>query len=84
MYPCITKALLDEALEWEQEVESIDRLSKDEIECIYAARESLIYFEGVPWEKKETNFDVTMGSGDGAEICELIDLFIISIFLTKT
>ena len=27
--------------------------------------------------EKKTNFDVSMGSGDGAEICELIDLFII-------
>ena len=77
MYPSITKSLLDEALKWAQEVESIEKLSKDEIDCIYAARESLIFVDGAPWEKKESNFDVSMGSGDGAEICELIDLFII-------
>ena len=77
MYPSITKPLLDEALEWAQGVESIEKLSKDEIDCIYAARESLVFVEGAPWEKKETNFDVSMGSGDGSELCELIYLFII-------
>ena len=29
-----------------------------------------------PWEKKDVNFDVSMGSGDGAEVTELIDLFL--------
>ena len=33
----------------------------------------------IPWQKKttQTTFDVTMGSWDGAEICELIGLYLL-------
>ena len=31
-----------------------------------------------PWVKQgNTNFDVTMGSFDGAEVCELVGLFVL-------
>ena len=34
-----------------------------------------------PWvEKGESNFDVTMGAYDGAEVCELIGIFNLSLF----
>ena len=35
--------------------------------------------------KKESNkdFDVTMGSFDGAEVCELVGLYILHILSTK-
>ena len=36
--------------------------------------------EGESWIKKQSNdFDVTMGSYDGAEVCELIDIFMLSL-----
>ena len=41
------------------------------------ARKSLLFDSNTPWIKKDgaSMFDVTMGSFDGAEICELIGLF---------
>ena len=33
--------------------------------------------ESVPWAKKDRNFDVTMGAPDGAEVCELVGLFLL-------
>ena len=32
----------------------------------------------IPWTKKDSIFDVTMGAPDGAEICELVGLFLLS------
>ena len=48
------------------------------------ARKSLLFDKDTPWKKKDSNelFDVTMGSYDGAEICELVGLYTLSI-LTK-
>ena len=44
------------------------------------ARKSLLFNDGKPWTKKDSSslFDVTMGSHDGAEICELVGLFILN------
>ena len=43
------------------------------------ARKSLLYKDGEPWIKKNTGlFDVTMGAYDGAEVCELVGMFILS------
>ena len=43
-------------------------------------RKSVLFNDGKPWTKKDSNslFDVTMGSYDGAEICELVGLFILN------
>ena len=42
---------------------------------IKTCRKSILFgMEGKPWTKNSTNFDVTMGSLDGAEISELIGL----------
>ena len=43
------------------------------------ARKSLLFNNEEPWVKKNGNdlFDVTMGCFDGAEICELVGLFIL-------
>ena len=51
----------------------------DEITTITAARKSLLFHQGKPWVKRnnENMFDVTMGSNDGAEVCELIGLYIL-------
>jgi len=51
---------------------------EDEIEVILAARRATLYMNGEPWSKKEGGlFDVGMGFYDGAEICELVGLFIL-------
>ena len=39
---------------------------------------TILYNKEEPWVKKDSLFDVTMGSYDGAESCELVVLFILS------
>lgn len=56
-----------------------DNISEEEIHIITHAKKSLLYNSNTPWCKKgNSNFDVTMGSFDGAESCELIGLYILS------
>ena len=41
-------------------------------------KKSVLYHDGSPWVKKgDENFDVTMGSYDGAETCELVGLYLL-------
>ena len=43
--------------------------------------ESLCYSSNQPWIKRDSDpFDVTMGAYDGAEICELVGIFMLSLF----
>ena len=47
-------------------------------------RKSLLFDNDTAWVKKTNNmFDVTMGSFDGAEICELVSLFLLSTLRDK-
>ena len=44
------------------------------------ARKSLLYCNDETWVKKgESNFDVSMGAYDEAEVCELIGIFMFSL-----
>ena len=53
--------------------------SDDEIEIIMSAKKSYLVKNGKHWSKKtNSNFDVTMGSYDGAETCDLVRLFLLS------
>ena len=80
-YPSIKEVLLIEALEFTKQHVTIK--SKDR-ETIFHTRKSLLYKEGEPWIKKRTNnFDVTMGSYDGADVCELIGIFMLSLIGNK-
>ena len=80
-YPSIKEVLLIEALEFTKQHVTIK--SKDR-ETIFHTRKSLLYKEGEPWIKKRTNnFDVTMGSYDGADVGELISIFMLSLIGNK-
>ena len=80
-YRSIKEGLLIEALEFARQHMTIK--SKDR-ETIFHARKSLLYREGEPWTKKQSNnFDVTMGSYDGAGVCELIRIFMLSLIGNK-
>ena len=48
--------------------------------CFFAFSHSLLFSKGQPWEKRNSssNFDVTMGSYDGAETCELVGCYLLS------
>ena len=48
----------------------------DDINAIRVSRESL-HFKEKEWVKTSANFDMTMGSKDGAECCEIVDLYLI-------
>ena len=80
-YPSIKEGLLIEALEFAKQHITIK--SKDR-ETVFHGRKSLLYKEGEPWFKKQSNnFDVTMGSYDGAEVRELIDIVMLSLISNK-
>ena len=55
-------------------------ISQQEIEIIFHAKKSLLYNNSTPWCKRTDtpNFDVTMGSFDGAETCQLVGLYLLS------
>ena len=43
-------------------------------------RKSLLFYNDEPWVKKgESNFDITIGAYDGAEVYELIGIFMLSL-----
>ena len=44
---------------------------------ILKTKMSLLFVRGKPWVKRESEWDVTMGSFDGAEVCELTGLFML-------
>lgn len=62
-YPSISEALLNRALDFASEHVTI---SEDDRQTIVNAKHSLLFNNGQPWEKKNSNtlFDVTMGSYD--------------------
>ena len=75
-YPSITEKLLKESINFAKQFATID----DEIiRIILNARKSFLFdLDSNPWVKKDNSmFDVTMGSYDGAEVCELVGLFIL-------
>ena len=76
-YPSISEELLSKALDW---ADTFADISEDDRKIIITAKNSLLYSEKQPWKKKEVDnfFDVTMGSFDGAETCELVGLYLLS------
>ena len=75
-YPTISEELLRNSINFAKQMVTI---TQDEIEIILQCRNSILFNEGEPWLKKgPTQFDVTMGSWDGAEICELVGLYLLS------
>ena len=76
-YPSISKELLSKAIEYAQSVTTIE---EKVIKTIYHARKSLLFDKDNVWVKKDNpKFDVTMGSYDGAELCELVGLYLLDL-----
>ena len=75
-YPSISKNVLSAAIEFAKNYYDI----KDEmVNAIMNSRKAFLFYDGNPWVKKDTleHFDVTEGSFDGAEVCELVGLFLL-------
>ena len=79
-YPSISKELLSKAIEYTQSVTTIE---EKVIKTIYHACKSLPFDKDNVWVKKDNSeFDVTMGSYDGAELCELVGSYLLDL-ITK-
>ena len=76
-YPSISEDLLSKAINFAKS-HSCD-IDSNTVNIIMHARKCFLFERnGDIWVKKENeDFDVTMGSYDGAEICELVGLFIL-------
>ena len=76
-YPSIKKKLLWKAIRFAKLYISI---TNKDIEAMFHAMKSLLYYSDEPWVKKgKSNFDVTRVAYDGAELCELIGIFMLSL-----
>ena len=74
-YPSINEALYSKALELVKQVVGI---TEDELKVLWNARKAVVVKGGEIWTKKSAkNFDVTIGSYDGAEVCEMVGLFML-------
>ena len=78
-YPSISENLLREAINFARQRV---KLTDDDVEVIFHARKSLLFKNGDAWMKRDKDgaFDVTMGSYDGAEVCELVGVFLLNRF----
>ena len=81
-YPSISEEILDNAILFAQQYINIP---EKDLRIIKHCRKSLLYNNNEPWKKKNTEscFDVTMGSFDGAEVCELVGIHILSLLSNK-
>ena len=73
--PSITNTLLQKALNYASKYADIP---EDQIHLKAHTKKTTLFKDGNPWEKTTSAFDVTMGSYDGAEICELVGLYLLS------
>ena len=74
-YPSVTVDLLNKALDFASLHTTV---TQEDREVVHHARRSLLYDKDTPWVKKESEFDVAMGSFDGAEVTDLVGLFLLS------
>lgn len=76
-YPSISEKLLNDALLF---ASNLVNISDDEKHTIMHTKKALLFHKNEPWAKKDTDslFDVTMGSYDGAETCELIGTYLLT------
>ena len=74
-YPSITEKLFRSSINFAKRFINIEDY---EIKVILHCRKSILFSDDSTWIKKNNSeFDVTMGSYDGAEICELVGLFLL-------
>ena len=74
VYPSIKEEILDTAITFPKHHSDINEA---ELRTIRHRRKSLLFSKNQAWKMKSTDscFNVTMGSYDGAEICELAEIY---------
>ena len=76
-YPSISRELLTNALTFAETIISLDDHDK---KITYHSRKLLLFNQEQTWMKKGSDmFDVSMGAYDGAEVCELIGIFLLNL-----
>ncbi|KAL9977705.1 hypothetical protein ACROYT_G015138 [Oculina patagonica] len=75
-YTSISEALLKLLLNYARQFTTV---SDEDVEIIMHSRKTLLFNNNEPWVKKGDSpmLDVVMGSYDGAEVCELVGLYIL-------
>ena len=76
-YPSLSLNLFNEAIQY---ATTIMEISDSDKAIIKHSRKTLLFHNNLPWEKKsgDPDFEVPMGCYDGAEICELVGIFILN------
>ena len=82
-YPSMSKKLLLKAI---KSAKTLVNISDEETNTIMHSRKSLLFNNTDIWIKRygDPDFDVTMGSCDGAELCELEPTYIFSTFWLRS
>ena len=73
-YPSITEALFNQSIDF---AKTLTPISDDELKILHNSRKQLVSWANKCWTKKQGLFDVSMGSYDGAECCNLVGLFLL-------
>ena len=81
-YPSITVEILNKAINFAKQYVNI---GLDDVEIIMNASKSILFHDEKIWTKKGNtdNFDIAMGTYHGAEITDLIGLYILDQLKTK-
>ena len=74
-YPSISQELFEKTIVFAEKYVVITETEKN---ILMNARKSVLHSDDAVWAKKSGLFDVTMGSWDGAEACEVVGLFLLS------
>ena len=80
-YPSISHELFHKAINF---VKTIRDITDKDISIITQSRGTLLFNSKEPWLKKSGNeeLDVSLGCFDGAEVCELVGVFILHLLKT--
>ena len=76
-YPSISLNLFNNDIQYASEITEI---TNHDISIIKHSRKTLPFNNNQPWQKKsgDPDFDVPMGCYDGAEVCELVGIYILN------
>ena len=73
-YPSISETLLKKAIRFASKTVTV---RDSDIEILLHSRSTILFNKGEAWQKKESLFDVSMGAYDGAEVAELVGLYLL-------
>ena len=80
-YPSIMKELLAKSINYAKFITTID---EEVIATVFHACKLLLFDQtSVCVKKDNSDFDVTVGSNDGAEVCELVGLYLLNLLTNE-